>query len=170
MWRWLGKFCPRSRATTSAHTMQGSFQREMRMPIFTKVGPAAPQSPITHSGKQWSTSKGLKPCARLAMTMRFYGGIPARESLCGTRRFVHCLMRRSNLSRASSSGEEIHAHPMISLRQDFDLLSSQQPKRVGFTIDEQASHLKPGRCSKRYNLAKHTNRIGSERFPLAVDP
>ena len=59
---------------------------------------------------------------------------------------------------------------MIGLRQDFDLLSSQQPKRVGFTIDEQASHLKPGRCSKRYNLAKHANRIGSERFPLAVDP
>jgi hypothetical protein len=59
---------------------------------------------------------------------------------------------------------------MIVLRQDFDLLSGQQPKGVGFNIDEQAVYLKPGRCSKRYNLAKYANRIGSERFPLAVDP
>jgi hypothetical protein len=58
---------------------------------------------------------------------------------------------------------------MIVLRRDFDLLSSQQPKGVGFTIDEQAVYLKPGRCSKRYNLAKCANRIDSKRFPLAVD-
>jgi hypothetical protein len=59
---------------------------------------------------------------------------------------------------------------MIGLRQDFDLLSGQQPKGVGFNIDEQAVSLKPARCSKRYNLARRADRIDSKRFPLAVDP
>lgn len=59
---------------------------------------------------------------------------------------------------------------MIVLRQDFDLLSSQQPEGVGFTIDEQPVYLKPGRCNKRYNLETRANRIDSKRFSLAVDP
>jgi hypothetical protein len=59
---------------------------------------------------------------------------------------------------------------MIVLRQDFDLLSGQQPKGVGFNIDEQAVSLKLPRCSKCYNLAMRANRIDSKRFPLAVDP
>jgi TetR/AcrR family transcriptional regulator, tetracycline repressor protein len=39
---------------------------------------------------------------------------------------------------------------------------------VGFTIEEQAVYPRPGKRSKRYDLAKRAKRIDSKRFPLAV--
>jgi AcrR family transcriptional regulator len=39
---------------------------------------------------------------------------------------------------------------------------------VGFAIEEQAIYPRPGKRSKRYDLAKRAKRIGSDKFPLAV--
>jgi TetR/AcrR family transcriptional regulator, tetracycline repressor protein len=39
---------------------------------------------------------------------------------------------------------------------------------VGFTIEEQAIFPRPGKRSKRYDLAKRAKRIDSSRFPLSI--
>jgi TetR/AcrR family tetracycline transcriptional repressor len=39
---------------------------------------------------------------------------------------------------------------------------------VGFAIEEQAVFPRPGKRSKRYDLAKRAKRIGKDKFPLAV--
>jgi TetR/AcrR family transcriptional regulator, tetracycline repressor protein len=56
----------------------------------------------------------------------------------------------------------------FSLHDATQFLSTIYCYAVGFTIEEQAVYPRPGKRSKRYDLAKRAKRIDSKRHPLAV--
>ena len=56
----------------------------------------------------------------------------------------------------------------FSLHDTTQFLSTIYCYTVGFTIEEQAVYPRPGKRSKRYDLAKRAKRIDSKRYPLAV--
>jgi AcrR family transcriptional regulator len=56
----------------------------------------------------------------------------------------------------------------FSLHDATQFLSTIYSYAVGFTIEEQAVYPRPGKRSKRYDLARRAKRIDSKKYPLSV--